>query len=141
MSSRRDFLKTTAAAGVAASVSSAGVFAAGNDTIKVGLIGCGGRGTGAVRDILEAESRINGAAPKVEITAIGDVFKGQADGAARAFKSKNPKSNYAKYQDQMKFTPETTFDGLDAYQKVLNSGIDLVILATPPGFRPLHLEA
>lgn len=141
MSSRRDFLKTSAVAGVAATVSSAGAFAAGDETIKVGLIGCGGRGTAAVRDILEAESRINGASPKVDIVAVGDVFKGQADGAVRAFKSTSPKSNYAKYAKQMKMTPETTFEGLDAYQKVLNSGIDLVILATPPGFRPLHLEA
>jgi len=141
MSTRRDFLKVSAAASVAAGISSAGAFAAGSETIRVGLIGCGGRGTGAVRDILEAESRINGAAPKVEISAVGDVFKRQAEGAVRAFKSDSPKSNYRKYREQIKVTPETTFDGLDAYQKVLSSGVDLVILATPPGFRPIHLEA
>jgi myo-inositol 2-dehydrogenase/D-chiro-inositol 1-dehydrogenase len=141
MSNRRDFLKATAAAGVAATVSTAGAFAAGNETIKVGLVGCGGRGTGAVRDILDAESRINGAAPKVEIVAVGDVFKNKAEGAVRAFKSESPKSNYRKYREQIKVTPETTFDGLDAYQKVLKAGVDLVILATPPGFRPVHLDA
>ena len=141
MANRRDFLKASAAAGVAATVSTAGAFAAGNETIKVGLIGCGGRGTGAVRDILMAEKKISGAAPKVEIVAVGDVFKNQAEGAVRAFKSKNAKSRYLPFIDQIKVTPETTFDGLDAYQKVLNAGVDLVILATPPGFRPIHLEA
>jgi myo-inositol 2-dehydrogenase / D-chiro-inositol 1-dehydrogenase len=138
---RRDFLKTTAVAGAAVAASGAGLFAAGNDTIKVGLIGCGGRGTAAVRDILEAEERINGANPKVEIVAVADVFKNKAEDAVRAFKSNNPKSSYKKYVGQIKVTPETTFDGLDAYEKLLRAGVDLVILATPPGFRPYHLEA
>jgi myo-inositol 2-dehydrogenase/D-chiro-inositol 1-dehydrogenase len=141
MSNRRDFLKASAAAGVAASLSSAGAFAAGDEKIKVGLIGCGGRGTGAVLDILHAEQRINGAAPKLEIVAVADAFKDKADGAVRAFKSKNPKSRYLEFANQIKVTPETTFDGLDAYQKLLSAGVDLVILATPPGFRPYHLEA
>ncbi len=136
---RRDFLKASAAvAGVAASVNFAGAFAAGNDTIKVGLIGCGGRGTGAVHNLLEAESIINGQSPKVEIVAVGDAFKDRAEGAAKVFKTGK---DYAAYKAQVKVTPETTFDGLDAYQKVLAAGVDLVILATPPGFRPLHLEA
>ena len=141
MSNRRDFLKTSALAGVAASVSTAGAFAAGADTIKVGLIGCGGRGTGAVHDMLSAEKRINGANPKVEIVAVADAFKDRAEGAVRAFKSKSPKSRYAQFVDQIKVTPETTFDGLDAYQKVHRLACDLVILATPPGFRPTHIEA
>jgi predicted dehydrogenase len=141
-SNRREFLKTSAlAAGVTTSVAGAGAYAAGNDTIKVGLIGCGGRGTGAVRDILEAEERINGNNPKVEIVAVADVFKEKAEGAVRSFKSDNPKSSYKKYVNQIKITPETTFGGLDAYQQLLNAGVDLVILATPPGFRPYHLEA
>jgi predicted dehydrogenase len=138
---RRAFLKTSALAGAAVAASGAGVFAAGNETIKVGLIGCGGRGTGAVRDILEAEDKINGKNSKVEIVAVGDAFQRQAEGAVRAFKSENPKSRYYKYRQHVKVTPETTFHGLDAYQKVLNAGVDLVILATPPGFRPIHLEA
>ena len=136
---RREFLKASAIAGAAVSASGAGLFAAGNDgVIKVGLIGCGGRGTGAVRDILEAEKRINGANPKVEIVAVGDVFKNKAEGAAKTFKTGK---NYAEFANQIKVTPETTFDGLEAYQKVLAANTDLVILATPPGFRPLHLEA
>ncbi|MBA4066059.1 MAG: oxidoreductase [Isosphaera sp.] len=141
MSSRRTFLKTSAAAGAVVATSGAGLFAAGNETIKVGLIGCGGRGKGAVEDILVAEGKINGKNPKVDVVAVGDVFKHQAEGAVKAFKSENPKSKYFPYRAQIKVTPETTFDGLDAYQKVLNAGVDLVILATPPGFRPTHLEA
>src|SRR5688500_15658710 len=86
---RRHFLKATAAA--AGAVTAAGLaptaFAAGNEVIKVGLIGCGGRGTGAVRNILEAEAKINGDSPKVEIVAVGDVFKNKAEGAAKSFKT------------------------------------------------------
>jgi len=141
MSTRRDFLKTSAAAGVAASVSTAGAFAAGNEVIKVGLIGCGGRGTGAVRNILDAEAKINGANPKLEIVAVADAFKDKAEGAVRAFKSKNAKSPFLKYANQIKVNPDTTFDGLNAYEKLLAADVDLVILATPPGFRPIHLEA
>jgi myo-inositol 2-dehydrogenase/D-chiro-inositol 1-dehydrogenase len=136
---RRDFLKASAAvAGVAMSANLAGAFAAGNDTIKVGLIGCGGRGTQAVQNLLEAESIINGQTPKVEIVAVGDAFRDRAEGAVKTFKTGK---DYKPYAAQVKVTPETTFDGLDAYQKVLAAGVDLVILATPPGFRPIHLEA
>ncbi|HSQ54262.1 MAG TPA: Gfo/Idh/MocA family oxidoreductase [Gemmata sp.] len=139
---RRDFLKSSVVAGAGAAVSTAGVFAAaGNETIKVGLVGCGGRGTGAVLNVLEAEEKINGKNPKVEILSVGDVFQKQAENAVKAFKSQNPRSRYARYHEQIKVTPETTFHGLDAYQKVINSDVDLVILATPPGFRPYHLEA
>lgn len=142
MSNRRDFLKTSAAVGgvALAGTFAAGAYAGGNDTIKVGLIGCGGRGRGAIRDILNAEEKINGDNPKVEIVAVGDVFKNKAQDAAKAFS--NPKSkDYGKYNKQIKITPETTFDGLDAYEKVLKADVNLVILATPPGFRPSHLEA
>ncbi|MBX9625021.1 MAG: Gfo/Idh/MocA family oxidoreductase [Gemmataceae bacterium] len=147
---RRDFLKAAAAsAGAAATVNLAGAFAAGNEVTKVGLIGCGGRGTGAVRNILDAEAVLNPQAPKVEIVAVGDVFKERARAAADQFRAvdqkdpnkKDEKSPFFKYAAQVKLTPETTFDGLDAYEKVLNAGVDLVILATPPGFRPQHLEA
>ena len=143
MSNRRDFLKTSAAVGgvAMANALASSAFAAGKEeTIKVGLIGCGGRGRGAVRDILNAEERINGASPKVEIVAVADAFKDKAEDAAKTFS--NPRSkDYGKYNKQVKITPETTFHGLDAYQKLLNADVNLVILATPPGFRPQHLEA
>ena len=140
MSNRRDFLKTTAAVG-AVVASSASLYAAGGgDTIKVGLIGCGGRGRGAVRDILNAEKKINGDNPKVEIVAVADAFEDRAKDAVKAFT--NAKSqDYGSFVKQVKITPETTFVGLDAYQKLLATDVNLVILATPPGFRPTHLEA
>src|SRR4029079_17917139 len=79
-------------------------------------------------------------APKVEIVAVADVFKDKATAAARDFA--NPKNKtYGPYAKQVKITRETTFDGLDAYQKLLATDVNLVILATPPGFRPYHLEA
>ncbi len=135
---RRDFLKSAAAAGVAASVSTAGIFAADATVLKVGLIGCGGRGTGAVRDILEAATRLNRDNPGVELVAVGDAFEDQAKNAARTFTTAK---NFEPYRKLIKVTPETTFYGLDAYQKVINAGVDIVLLATPPGFRPQHLEA
>ncbi len=141
MSDRRDFLKTTAAVGsVAVATSFAGAFAAGNDTIKVGLIGCGGRGKGAVKDILQAEEKINGASPKVEIVAVADAWKEKAEEAVKIFT--NPKSkDFGPHVKQIKANPDTIFGGLDAYQKLLATDVNLVILATPPGFRPVHLEA
>src|SRR4030095_1115745 len=91
-SNRRDFLKTTAAA-TAVVASSSSLFAAGGgDTIKVGLV----RGRGAARDILEAESRINAANPKVEIAAVADVFKNKAEDAAKTFSNEKSK-DYGKY--------------------------------------------
>ena len=111
-----------------ASAFGGGVFAAGDDTIKVGLIGCGGRGTGAAQDCLFADE-------KVKLVAVGDAFEGNARGCVEGLKKKKDIGS------RVTATPETTFFGLDAYQKVIDAGVDLVILATPPGFRPLHLEA
>lgn len=129
---RRDFLKASAiAAGTAATASIAGAFAKGPDTIKVGLIGCGGRGSGALKDILTADD-------KVELIAVADVFDEKAKTAVQNYKTGNA---YKKFANRIKVTPETTFSGLDGYQKVIDSGADLIILATPPGFRPYHLEA
>ncbi len=127
---RRDFLRATAAvAGTAAATAvSPNVFAAGTDAMKVGLIGCGGRGNGAVKDILTADDR-------VEIVAFGDVFEDKAKKAVENWRKDK------KFASRIKATPETAFGGLDAYNKVINAGVDLVILATPPGFRPFHLEA
>src|SRR5438105_9633532 len=126
---RRDFLKASAAvAGTAAATSFAGAFAAGDETIKVGLIGCGGRGNGAIRNILDAD-------PKVEIVAFGDVFEDKAKGALNTWKKNK------QYTNRIKATADTTFSGLDAYQKVISTDANLIILATPPGFRPVHLEA
>lgn len=102
------------------------------DTIRVGVIGCGGRGTGAAIDCLRADA-------DVALVAMGDLFP---DRLARARENlarraaENPEFA-AKYQ----VTEDRSFTGFDAYQKVLATDIDLVILATPPGFRPVHLAA
>src|SRR5262249_20457925 len=139
---RRDLLKTGAAIGGVAVTGNlvVGAYAAGNDIIKVGLIGCGGRGRGAVKNILEAEQRINKDDPKIQIVAVADAFDDKAKSAAKTFA--NPEhEDYGPFAKQVKITPETTFSGLDAYQKLLATDVNLVILATPPGFRPYHLEA
>src|SRR5688500_7047764 len=134
--SRRTFVKagTLAAAGLVLprtlTAMSRGTSA---EVIRVGLIGCGGRGTGAARDCLKAGGE------DVVLVAMGDLFPDRLERA---------RTNLAKVASedpivakQYKVTPETSFSGFDAYQKVLASDIDLVILATPPGFRPAHLAA
>jgi myo-inositol 2-dehydrogenase / D-chiro-inositol 1-dehydrogenase len=121
---RRDFLAASAVV-AAATLAPAGVFAAGDETVKVGLIGCGGRGSGAAKDCLQADKA-------VKIVALGDAFE---------FRAKGCLSELTKQFKDRVDVGDRVFAGLDAYQKVLDSGIDLVILATPPGFRPLHLEA
>lgn len=121
---RRDFLKT-AAAGAAALSAVPMAHAAGKDTIRVGLVGCGGRGRGAVENIIEAGEG------SIRITAIGDVFKDAAEGARDGFKSK--------FGDAIDIG-DRVFHDFDNYKKVIESDVDLVILATPPGFRPDHIE-
>jgi predicted dehydrogenase len=128
--SRRDFLKTSAAAGAvlsAPAILSSNLFAGENsDTLRVGLIGCGGRGSGAADQALNADKN-------VVLTAMGDAFPEKIHSSLAELQKAHP--------DRVKVTPEKCFAGLDAYQKVLDSGVDVVILATPPGFRPVHLRA
>lgn len=127
-SNRRDFLRTTGlVAGAATLAAGTSVHAAGNDEIRVGLIGCGGRGRGAAGDCLRADK-------SVKLVAVGDVFADRAENAANQF------SGNKNFEGRVDLA-ERIFSGLDAYQKVLNAGVDLVLLATPPGFRPTHLEA
>lgn len=125
--SRRDFLKTSALAVSAAGVSiGRSAHAAGSETLKVGLIGCGGRGTGAAKNALDAD-------PGIEITALADVF---ADRVERTLKLLT-----TAYADRVKVPESQRFVGLDAYQKLVASGVDVVLLATPPAFRPMHMKA
>jgi predicted dehydrogenase len=129
--SRRDFLKTGTAAviggGLASSLSfTESSFAQDTTTLKVGLVGCGGRGTGAANQAMSADKN-------VILTAMGDVFEDQLQGSLATLQKEVP--------DQIKVNSSQSFVGLDAYQKVLDSGVDVVILATPPGFRPIHLKA
>jgi myo-inositol 2-dehydrogenase / D-chiro-inositol 1-dehydrogenase len=140
--SRRHFLGTTAAAGLT-SLSVPGLLtscssdnkkskkevktvtfldlAPDGPEIKAGLIGCGGRGTGAAVDFLSA-------GPNLKITALGDLFKDRMDECRTQLKEKKG----------VEVADEKCFIGFDAIDKVLDSGVDLVILATPPYFRPGH---
>jgi predicted dehydrogenase len=127
--SRRDFMKTSTRAlvgGVAASFGAVpAVHAAGSDEIRVGLIGCGQRGTGAAQNVLESS-------PGVKLVAMGDVFKDHIDISLK---------NLEKFADKIDVPEDRRFVGFDAYDKVLSSDVNYVILATPPGFRPMHLKA
>ena len=122
--SRRDFVK--AGSSTAALLASTPlVYAGGQDqTISVGLIGCGGRGTGAAQDCLSSSKN-------VRLVAMGDMFKDRLDGSRKQLSK----------TDGYKVDDANVFTGFDAYKKVLDSGVDMVILATPPGFRPIHFAA
>ncbi len=126
--SRRAFLKSSAAVSAAAWVVPTGqFFAAGSDLLRIALIGCGDRGTGAVNDCFNGTQG-------VEIVAMADVFQDQIDTSLKQTQEKHP--------DRCKVTPEKCFVGFDAYKKVLAlSEVDLVLLATPPAFRPMMVQA
>lgn len=96
--------------------------------MKIGLIGAGGRGTGAVQDAIQANSNI-------QLVAIGDFWLDRAKGAVKGFKDNE------NLKDNIQVPDDAIYGGLDAYKKVLEHEVDYIILATPPGFRPLHFEA
>lgn len=131
--SRRDFLKSSTATLVGTSlVGGLGLarsaHAAGDDTIKVGLIGCGGRGTGAASQALQTSG-------PVKLVAMGDAFPDRVSSSLETLKKED------KISERIDVPEDRQFAGFDAFQKVLDSDVDLVILATPPGFRPQHLAA
>ncbi|MDR1454765.1 MAG: Gfo/Idh/MocA family oxidoreductase [Tannerella sp.] len=154
--SRRSFLKRSAFAGVAGGIAGTGSAVAlasccssggGNDAVKplkepgtyyvpdlvdfatdgkelkAGVIGCGGRGSGAAFNFLNAANGIT-------ITALGDTFQDRVDGLADKLKK----------EKNIDIPADRRFIGLDAYKQVIDSGVDLVIVATPPLFRPIHFE-
>lgn len=133
---RRDFLKTSSAAalgaGLLGSISSR-AYAAGDDTIKLGLVGCGGRGSGAAAQALTSSEHVKG---KVKLVAMGDAFREQIDRSLLNIQ----KSVSGKPDAEVDVEESRKFVGFDAYKQVIDSGIDMVILATPPGFRPMHFE-
>ena len=128
---RRDFLKTAGGA-------AAGAIAAGfpgiisgqtvTNAIKVGLVGCGGRGSGAASQALAADDY-------AELTAVADIDQAQIDHCLQSLK------RIAKSAPRVKVETANQYLGLDAFQKVIDSKVDVVLLATPPGFRPRHLAA
>ena len=126
-SERRGFLKT---AGAAVAAGFPGIISAQTVTnaIKVGLVGCGGRGSGAASQALAADDY-------TELVAVADIDQAPIDQALRSLK------RIAKTAGRVKVETDAQYIGLDAFQKVLDSKIDVVLLATPPGFRPQHLAA
>ena len=133
---RRVFMKTSAAVSLGAIASQLGAraYAAGSDKIRVGLIGCGGRGTGAVRDCIEASE-------SVELVAMADLFKDRLDSSFKELKEGSADKKNNPLQRGFNVTPEQCFVGFDAYQKLLAADVDLVLLAAPPYTRPIHLKA
>ena len=126
--SRRQVLKTTTAAATLAAIGMphiAKAKAGNNETIKIGVIGCGGRGTGAVGQALKAD-------PNVKLWAAGDAFQAPMDRCLQ---------NISSFGERAQVPAERQFTGIDCYQEVIASGIDLVILTSAPGFRPRHIDA
>jgi len=96
-----------------------------NQTIRVGLIGCGGRGNGAAVQALAAD-------PQVKITALGDIFRDQLERSLSLLSRKD--------QARVDVPESRQFVGFDSYKKVIDSGVDVVLLCSPPNFRPDHLD-
>ena len=124
--SRRHFLKTSAGGTLAAGLSLArSVHAAGSDGLRIGLVGCGGRGTGAAVNALSAD-------PNTRLVALADAFPEQIPGTlARLQKAKG---------EQVAVDADHQFGGLDGYRSLIDS-VDVVLLATPAHFHPIHLTA
>ncbi len=124
---RRSFLMTTGA--IAASTSTLNLMgvahAAGSDTLKVGLVGCGGRGTGAAEQALAADKN-------VKLVAMADAFPEYLENSLAALKS-------SPHSDRVDVPADRRYVGFDAYKNVIDQ-VDVVLLTTPPHFRPMHLE-
>lgn len=131
---RREFIKTSTVAGATLVAGTGGVWAAGSDKIRVGLIGCGGRGTGA--GIIDCAQSSDG----VELVAMGDLFQDHLDTAPDEIKN-NLEQRDLPVRNIYQVKPENMFVGLDAYQKVIESDVNMIILTTPPYFRPQHFRA
>jgi len=125
--SRRSFLMHTSAAVAATSVLdlATNAHAAGSDRLKVGLIGCGGRGTGAAEQALTADKNVS-------LVAMADAFEDRLGESLSALKS-------SPVADRVDVPRDRQYTGFDAYKAVIDQS-DVVLLTTPPGFRPVHLE-
>ncbi|TWT82862.1 Inositol 2-dehydrogenase [Planctomycetes bacterium CA13] len=126
--SRRNFLKqsSAAAAGIAVAGSVARTaHAAGSDEIKVVLIGCGGRGNGATDNIMNTKGN-------VKLVAVADAFQNKADYTVSSLGKK--------HKEKVAVDPDKIFVGLDAYKNAIDVDCDLVVIATPPGFKPQQFE-
>lgn len=130
--SRRRFMGSTLAAAASTSMSLSAVASAphvtGDDVLRVGLIGCGGRGSGAAKQALMADEH-------VKLVAMGDAFEDRIVSSLKSL------SEIADIREKIDVPQERQFVGFDAYEKVLASDVDVVLLTTPPHFRPMHLKA
>ena len=129
--SRREFLTRSSAAALAGTLAgqlslAPRVFAAGSDVLKIGLVGCGGRGSGAASQALHAD-------PHVQLTSMGDAFADKLESSLSNLMNSDVGEKVAVSSDHK-------FVGFDAYKGVIDSGVDVVLLATPPHFRPAHLQ-
>ncbi|HLX43278.1 MAG TPA: Gfo/Idh/MocA family oxidoreductase [Bryobacteraceae bacterium] len=125
---RREFLKSAAGAGLVAGFPAIISAQTVTNAIKVGLVGCGGRGTGAASQALQADDF-------TELSAVADIDQDRIDNCLDTLKK------IQRVAGRVQADPAKQFLGLDAYQKLIASGVDTVLLATPPGFRPVHLAA
>ena len=135
---RRSCLQSTVAAGgVLAASLSARAFASGSDAVKVGLIGCGGRGSGAAAQAMSTGKN-------VKLYAMADAFSDRLENSYSSLsrgKAGQSKVEAGKgFGDALHVPPKRRFVGLDAYRRMMDSDIDVVILTGPPGYRPLHFE-
>jgi predicted dehydrogenase len=127
VTSRREFLKASSAAAAAGTLVVPNVHAAGSDVLRIGLIGCGGRGTGAAGQALKADAN-------VQLVAVGDAFEDRWKESLATLR-KDPQ-----IAAKVTVQPDHCFTGFDAYKHVIAAS-DVVLLTTPPHFRPLHLKA
>jgi predicted dehydrogenase len=124
--SRRTFLKAGAGAAIATLPLIRSAHAAGSDIIRVGLVGCGGRGTGAAENALNAD-------PHAKLVAIGDLFSDRLNNSRQQLR--------AIKGDQVAVNDDHCFIGFDSYKKVIASDVDVVLLALPTYFHPPYLKA
>jgi len=130
--SRRQFIKTAGLVTIGSTLpeisvlGSNAVWASNSNTLKVGLIGCGDRGTAAAGEALNAD-------PNVILTAMADAFDDRLQSSYNTLKEK--------YKDKVQVSKENQFVGLDAYQKLIDTDVDVVLLVAPTAFRPDHFEA
>ena len=123
--SRRDFIKASAASLAGMGLASR-AYAAGSDTVRVGLIGCGGQGT---RDLISCVR----STPGVEIVAMGDLFKDHLQQSLAKLKEEVPTA--------VKVGPDKQFVGFDAHRRVVQCDLDMVLLTAPPHWRAEHFQA
>ncbi|MEM7655941.1 MAG: Gfo/Idh/MocA family oxidoreductase, partial [Bacteroidota bacterium] len=126
---RRNFVKssTVAMGGLMAMPVGAGAYASGSDVIKIGLIGCGGRGTGAAVQALKTDQNL-------QLVAMADAFRDRLDSSLSNLKKEISDGDKIAVKEAHKYV------GFDAYKAVIEQS-DVVLIATPPGFRPIHFEA